>query len=830
MVFDVLVLPNQAVLPLDIALIHLVLCLYVVIRRRRDHDTSSRFFIAYLFLAALWNINRAIVAVGNVPMGLPGLTWTQLVSYGLILLGVTYWVFVRVSLQRSWTAPWGWLIGLVGLALAVSLDMGWLRFPAGALAWSNGRLNAENISSVLSGAWWLLFMGLTFSTILIQRILTQSPAHQNRIQYLLIATILLAAGYGMYLSALEPFRTAGLIITCLGSGLAAYIVAIEDLPDLETGLRRATSTLVVVLVTVAVYLAGIYLVQISLGDFLASTFLSRFFDPVLLSAAVTAVLLTIIYTPIRRLSRRLTNRILFGQHYDYQAVIYDYSQAINNILYLGELADVSLTHVKQAIGTDEGALLFLDTESDEQLHFRTLPFSVTDRFPEALTLTKETPLIHRLVEGSQPLAQYNIDISPQFKPVPEQERLALKELNCEWFIPILKKGQLLGLFALGPKRSKQRYSTEDLRLLITLADQTALALENATLVDHLQRNLEEITRMKNLMDNVFDSMVDGVITTDTVGRITLFNKAAEAILSLSPDSSIGVSYTDVLPSLINTALPDLIAKVLSSEDRYADYEIVSELPDRGQVNLKVNLAPLKDAQDQTQGVTLVMDDTTETKRLRAVRDMFRRYVSPAVVDRLPSDPSELKLGGQRQKVTVLFADIRGFTAFSENLEPEDLVETLNEYLSMAAASILMSEGTLDKFMGDAVMGIFNAPLEQEDHVMRAVRAASTMQQVIADYHHSLGEERGLSFGVGLHVGDAVVGNVGLSDRMDYTAIGDAVNVAKRIQENAPGGKVLMGEAVYEVVEGSVEAVFYDELRVKGREQPVVTYELISRFK
>jgi class 3 adenylate cyclase len=161
----------------------------------------------------------------------------------------------------------------------------------------------------------------------------------------------------------------------------------------------------------------------------------------------------------------------------------------------------------------------------------------------------------------------------------------------------------------------------------------------------------------------------------------------------------------------------------------------------------MNLAPLKDAQNQTQGVAIVMDDLTETKRLRAVQDMFRCYVSPAVVDRLPDDPSELRLGGHRQLVTVLFADIRGFTAFSENLPPEELVDVLNQYLSMAATSILMYEGTLDKFMGDAVMGIFNAPLSQPDHALRAVRAAAAMQRAIQDYHSSIGEERGLTFGV-----------------------------------------------------------------------------------
>jgi adenylate cyclase len=137
----------------------------------------------------------------------------------------------------------------------------------------------------------------------------------------------------------------------------------------------------------------------------------------------------------------------------------------------------------------------------------------------------------------------------------------------------------------------------------------------------------------------------------------------------------------------------------------------------------------------------------------------------------------------------------------------------------------MYEGTLDKFMGDAVMGIFNAPLEQEDHVLRAVRAAVAMQRAIADYHRNAGGDQYLSFGVGLHTGEVVVGNVGMSARMDYTAIGDTVNLAKRIQENTPGGKVLISQAVYDVVRASVKATLYKEMKVKGREQSVVTYEL-----
>jgi PAS domain S-box-containing protein len=521
----------------------------------------------------------------------------------------------------------------------------------------------------------------------------------------------------------------------------------------------------------------------------------------------------------------LASRFLFGQGYDYQTVIRNYSQAISNILYLDELVNVALTEIKRTLGIEQGLLFMLDSATDQQLLFRTLPVPLFDEYPKTLSLTKDTPILHRLTSG-QPLAQYSLDISPHFKATPEPEREAMKALNLEWFIPILKQKQLLGIFALGSKKSKQGYRGQDLRLLTTLADQTALALENANLVDRLQRNLQETTRMKHLMDNVFDSMDDGVITTDLIGRVTFCNKASETIFQLPPlEECLGKPYRQILPALASTVFPNLIINVLDHEQRYTAYEISSDWPERGRVNLSLNLAPLKDAQDRIQGVTIVADDLTETKRLQAVRDMFKRYVSPAVVDRLPADPSELALGGHRQEVTILFADIRGFTTFSEKLPPEQLVDILNEYLSIAASSILMYEGTLDKFMGDAVMGIFNAPLDQEDHVLRAVRAALAMQRSIADYHHNIGQERGLSFGVGLHVGEAVVGNVGLSDRMDYTAIGDTVNLAKRIQENSPANTVLISEDVYQVVNSMVKTLFYKELKVKGREQPITTYQL-----
>ncbi len=825
MLLESLILPSQAMIPLGIALAHLALGLFLIFNQRHNSNILIHILIAYILITTLWNINLVAI-VGYVPMPIPGITWVNFMPHGFIILGVLYWAFGRAYLHKSWKAPWGWAIGLVGFILIVSLNMRWIPLPAHFFAWSTGWIYAENIGFILGVVWWAFFMGLTLVTVGLRQYRTQNPAHKNRIQYLAITTTSLLVGYGIYLLFLESFWAVGLIITWIGSALTTYIVVIEDLMDLATAVRRTIHLLTMALVTIVVYICGIYLVQIFLGEFIASTMLARFFNQNLLVAAVTAVLLTIVYTPIQRLVRRYTNRILYGRRYSYQTVIRNYTQTVSNILYLDELVNVALTLIKQTLKIEKGILLMLDSETSDQFLFRILPNQTSYNFPKTIALTKVTPVTNRLIDKKSALAQYSVDISRQFKGMPDEDRQALKSLNFEWFIPIFKKEQLIGIFAFGTKLTKRRYTAQDIRLLTTLADQTALALENASLVDKLQRNLVETTRMKNLMDNVFDSMDNGVVTTDLVGRITLFNKAAESILALPSNRNIiGRLYTQVIPSLTNTIFPNLVTNVIERENHYVDYEIISEIPDRGRISLNMNLAPLKDADNQTHGVTMVMDDMTDTKRLEAVQDMFRRYVSPAVVDRLPSDPSKLELGGLRQQVTILFADIRGFTSFSEKLEPEKLVDTLNEYLSMAATSILMYEGTLDKFMGDAVMGIFNAPLEQEDHVLRAVRAAIAMQRTIADYHRNLGQKQCLSFGVGLHTGEAVVGNVGMSDRMDYTAIGDTVNLAKRIQESTPGGKILVSDTVYDIVKDSVKALFHKEMNVKGREQSVSTYEL-----
>jgi class 3 adenylate cyclase len=200
-------------------------------------------------------------------------------------------------------------------------------------------------------------------------------------------------------------------------------------------------------------------------------------------------------------------------------------------------------------------------------------------------------------------------------------------------------------------------------------------------------------------------------------------------------------------------------------------------------------------------------------------------VSPAVLDQI--DPATLQAGGKKQDVTVLFTDVRGFTAFSEKHTPEDLVAVLNRYLAACAETVLDNEGTVDKFLGDAIMAFFNAPLPQPDHTLRAVKTALAMRDAVARLHQELPPEAHLGFGVGIHYGDAVLGWIGSEKRLDYTAIGDSVNTAKRIQENAAKNVILISKATYERVKDLVEARPAAPLAAKGKSQPIEVFEILG---
>ena len=203
-------------------------------------------------------------------------------------------------------------------------------------------------------------------------------------------------------------------------------------------------------------------------------------------------------------------------------------------------------------------------------------------------------------------------------------------------------------------------------------------------------------------------------------------------------------------------------------------------------------------------------------------------MAPQIVDEISKKKDfKVELGGERRHIAVLFVDIRGFTTMSEVLKPEEVVEILNEYLSLTTQSIFNNKGTLDKFVGDATMAVFNAPLDLDDYIYRAVKTAWDMKagsEALAEkFEKRFG--RSVAFGIGVNCGDAVVGNIGCEFRMDYTAIGDTVNTAARLESNAKRGQILISQEVYDNVKDRVEVTPIGELPLKGKEVGVFIYQV-----
>jgi class 3 adenylate cyclase len=215
------------------------------------------------------------------------------------------------------------------------------------------------------------------------------------------------------------------------------------------------------------------------------------------------------------------------------------------------------------------------------------------------------------------------------------------------------------------------------------------------------------------------------------------------------------------------------------------------------------------------------------ERQKAIRVTFERFVAPAVVEQLLHDPGKVALGGKLQEITVVFADLEGFTPISEHTQPEKLLAVLNRYHTLMVNIIREQGGTIDKFMGDGLMALYNTPLEQPDHVMRAVRTALDIRTALAAFHTELEPEFRLPINFGIHSGSAVVGNVGSPDLMNFTAIGDTVNIGWRLQEMCSGGRILISEAAYERVREAVTSQSIGLITIKGRETPVQAYEVVE---
>ncbi len=390
-------------------------------------------------------------------------------------------------------------------------------------------------------------------------------------------------------------------------------------------------------------------------------------------------------------------------------------------------------------------------------------------------------------------------------------------------VPLKVRNEVIGVVYCDNRIMAGLFKQHDLNLLKAFSNQAAVAIENARLFESLRAQIADVSEARDLMSNIFESIISGVVTINQDNLIADLNAAAGQIIGLPKADAVGKTLESLLPSL-EGVLKEKTAQVRGSGKQ----EILEVNPvlASGKRFWNVVMSPLHDADGVNQGVVMLIDDLTEIRQREEQLGMVSQYMKLRLDDIRDVDVLGI-MGGQEREISVLHSDVRGFTTFSEKLEPEELMKVINQYLTMSSHAIKLQDGIVDKYMGDAVTGLFNTSFNpQENHAVRAVRAAMTMMSDLAyEVHSRLPEEQRLFYGIGIHTGNAVLGNIGSKDRKEFSAMGDAPDLAKLLQENAKAGEILISQGTYDQVHGYFDCEAVEPRKTKDYPGFTVMYKV-----
>ncbi len=509
--------------------------------------------------------------------------------------------------------------------------------------------------------------------------------------------------------------------------------------------------------------------------------------------------------------------------------LYEIARVLNSTLEFDQVLRLVMDEVIDVVKAERGFLVLVnpDTHKLEFTIARDKEKRTIDQSAFQYQISRST--VERVVDTQEPVL--NDDAQIESKGQESIIAFGIRSIMC---VPLVVRKTCIGAVYVDSRIDANLFSDKHRNLMVAFCHQAAIAIDNARLFADLKKVLQRVEEDKQYMDNIFASIANGVITTNSSGIITKFNDAAGFILQISPLSAVGKDYREVFSVLPQVRLIELLqnAHVQHYHGTIVPNAIDCEIPGRGVVNLNFYVSALRDTQDAPIGMALVIDDRTELKRAEAkakdIRRIFGRYVHPNVVQQLIENPNALNLGGETKEISIISADVRGFTRLNERMASRDVVNLLNTYLEIMVKEIWDEEGTVTGFWGDALMAIFNAPLAQEDHTLRAVRAAWKMRMAVLEYQRSQPQDSLISFGFGVNTGEVMVGNIGSRDRIqNYTAIGDAVNVASRLQQEAKENNILLNHATFTRVRQHVRVTKLPPLQVKNKTELLDVWCLVG---
>lgn len=417
----------------------------------------------------------------------------------------------------------------------------------------------------------------------------------------------------------------------------------------------------------------------------------------------------------------------------------------------------------------------------------------------------------------------------------QDERLASNQsiinftLRSVLCVPLQYKDETIGVVYVDNRLFSGIFTEREEMLLMAFANTAAVAIANARMYTHAEQILVEITHVKELMDNIFSSLGSGIIATDSNDLVQTFNRAASEILSVDPDTVVGNTVEQVLQSAV-LQLPDHL-DLVKEKDMDHTIELSAELPGRGQVALNLSLSPLKDSNDVTQGVTVVMDDVTHLHEHETTINAMKRILPESMVDQI-NEIANIEMGGVRREVTCVFADVRPLMTLPD-VAPSEKLKMINQHQAIATACIHECGGIVDKYMGNEVMALFNTQLNPEpNHAQQALECSLLMRDRFIELYHELDIDPDPHYYIiGMFTGDATLGNVGSFNRREFTALGHTINISKRVQENAAPGTITVAQQtlnhIRENNNGSIPYEFRRRSSIfgKGLSQGMRAYEV-----
>ena len=492
---------------------------------------------------------------------------------------------------------------------------------------------------------------------------------------------------------------------------------------------------------------------------------------------------------------------------------------------LGSLLQRVMVEATRMLDADRSTLFLNDEKTDELFSRVAMGEGIGEiRLPNSVGIAGAVFQSQETV--NIPYAYADLRFNPSFD---KQTGYFTRSILC---VPIINKdGKCIGCTQALNKKGGG-FTDEDESRLKAFTQQVAIALENAKL-------FEDVAKERAYNHSMLTSMSNAVITINDEGKIITCNKAGLKILKIRSSDIIGKTSEEFFTNGRSWILDKVKSCEESKEDNIlmdSEFEVGTEEDGNLEmVSANISFLPLENQDpdgrmDQTEshlGTLIMIEDISDEKRMKST---MSRYIDPGIADQLLGDGSDI-MGGQDTTATLLFSDVRSFTTITETLGAQGTVSLLNEYFDLMVEAITEQGGMVDKFIGDAIMAAFGIPVAHEDDEDRGVRAGINMIKHLWDWNEKREKEgkMAVDMGLGLNTDRVVAGNIGSSKRMDYTMIGDGVNLAARLESACKqySARILISDYTYTKLKGTYQIRYIDDVVVKGKTEPVGVREVLD---